>query len=402
MKRLLPISIACVAFLSLFSLFSGCKKNAQERIPNKEKPFIFYNVQPLDINSGKLDKALMNWNDKTYYVGCDALLSGFVQARMISDFLTKSEPSKIDRNGDGVIGYVLCIGDNGHRDSRGRTEAVRKTLGTWNGSCEPKNVKEGSISIGGKTFKVQELDGKVMTGTDGSTWNAAASTEAMSNWVAKLGNSIDLVISNNDQMAMGCLQISNYPAGLPIFGYDAVIDAIEAIEAGKLTGTVSQNADGQMEVTFQLLRNMFDGLTGEDVVTCGITKPDSHGNLISSKSVYLPEEKAFFIECLAVTKENCADFKVTHRDEGIKQVSAPEKKIFFSTFSATDLFMSIVTQTARYYAPLFGLKGTYIGGDGYSESSILDKFTNPGKFDAYVIGMLRENSAHDYLDKLKY
>ena len=345
---------------------------------------------------------LLNWNDKTYFVGSDPLADGYVQARMIADFLSKTDPAKLDRNGDGVIGYVLCIGDNGHPDSRGRTEAVRRTLGTWNGSCEPKNVKEGSFTVGGKKFVVRELDGKVMTGTDGSTWNPATSTETMLNWVAKLGNAMDFVISNNDSMAMGCLQISNYPAGLPIFGFDATSDALEAIEAGKLWGTVSQNADGQAETIFQLLRNMFEGLTGEDVVTCGITKPDAFGNKVSSKSVYVPEQKSFFIESVAVTKENCADFKGAKHDEAIKKIDAEEKKIFFSTFSATDLFMTILVQTARYYESFFGIKATYVGGDGYSESSILDKFTNLGKYDAYVIDMLRENSGRDYLDKLKY
>ena len=73
-----------------------------------------------------------------------------------------------------------------------------------------------------------------MTGTDGSTWNANAATEAMGGWATKFADQIDMVVSNNDGMAMGCLQASNYPAGVPIFGYDANADAIEAIGAGKL------------------------------------------------------------------------------------------------------------------------------------------------------------------------
>ena len=36
----------------------------------------------------------------------------------------------IDRNGDGVIGYVLAIGDIGHNDSIARTRGVRSALGT--------------------------------------------------------------------------------------------------------------------------------------------------------------------------------------------------------------------------------------------------------------------------------
>ena len=398
MRRIFLLAALCVSVIAFFA----CSKNAQPRIPNRDKPVIYTGLAPADARSGTIDMEIMNWNDKTYHVGCDSLRGGYVQGQMIEDFLAKSDPAAIDRNGDGIIGYVLCIGDSGHRDSRGRTEAVRKTLGTWNGSCEPKNVKEGSVTIGGKKFKVCELEGRVMTGTDGSSWNPAAATEAMSNWVARLGNAIDFVVSNNDAMAMGCLQISNYPDGLPIFGYDAISDALEAVDAGKLTGTVSQDADGQVEVIFQLLRNMFDGLTGEEVVTSGITKPDRYGNKVSAQSLYVPENKSFLMSGIAVTKANCMDFKVQRRDDGIKQIEATEKKIFFSVFSTSDLWQTIMVQTARYYEPLFGLKATYVAGDGYSESSSLDKFTNLGKYDAYVIGLLRETSGRDYMDKLKY
>ncbi|MCR4822217.1 MAG: substrate-binding domain-containing protein [Treponema sp.] len=390
-----------IALLSLMTI-TGCKKSNQPKIQNKDKPLIYFGIQPMDLSKGTLDMNLMNWNDKTYYIGCDALRGGFVQAKMIKDFLESSDPAKIDRNGDGVIGYVLCIGDSGHKDSRGRTEAVRKTLDTWNGTHDAKDVKDGKISINGKDFIVRELDAKVMTGTDGSTWNPAIATESMSNWVAKLGNEIDLVISNNDTMAMGCLQISNYPAGLPIFGYDAVADAVEAVEQGKLTGTVSQDPVGQVAIIYQLLRNIFDGLSGEDVINCGISKPDQFGNKINATALYIPEQKSFFVESIPVTKENLKEFKEQNSDKNIKQATSAEKKILFSTYSSSDLFQTVILKSARLYEPLFNYKVTYITGDGYSESSTLDKFMNIGKYDAFVIGMLRENSGYDYMDKLKY
>ena len=128
-------------------IITGCKKDNQPVVQNKDKPLIFYNVQPMDISTGTLDMNLMNWNDKTYYIGCDALRGGYVQANMIKDFLESSDPAILDRNGDGIICYVLCIGDSGHKDSRGRTEAVRKTLDTWNGTHDEKNVKDGKITI---------------------------------------------------------------------------------------------------------------------------------------------------------------------------------------------------------------------------------------------------------------
>ena len=54
-------------------------------------------------------------------------------------------------------------------------------------------------------------------------------------------------------MAMGCLGVATYPAGVPAFGYDANADAVQSVINGKkattagayLTGTVSQNAGAQ-------------------------------------------------------------------------------------------------------------------------------------------------------------
>lgn len=171
--------IGSVAVLTLSaSLFMACS-NKPVFVANKDKPLVFFNRQPSDPKSGEIDMASMNWNDKTYYVGFDAASGGTVQGKLITNFLANSEPSAIDRNGDGVIGYVLCIGDVGHNDSKARTEGIRKTLGTWNGSTAPGKTKEGSVSVGGKDLKVVELDGKEMIGSDGSTWNADAATKAM-------------------------------------------------------------------------------------------------------------------------------------------------------------------------------------------------------------------------------
>ncbi|MDD4006956.1 MAG: substrate-binding domain-containing protein, partial [Sphaerochaetaceae bacterium] len=285
------------------SLFAQGGAEAQTAVLNKDKPFVFFNRQPSDPTTGAIDMDSMNWNDKTFYVGFDAAGGGAVQGQLILDYLATCDAS-IDRNGDGTIGYVLCIGDVGHNDSKARTQGIRKALGTWNGSTDPGQAVEGSVTIAGKKYKVVELEGKAMTGTDGSTWNANAATEAMGGWATKYGKQIDMVVSNNDGMAMGCLQASNYPVGVPIFGYDANADAIEAIGAGKLSGTVSQNVDAQATATLQVLRNLVDGLTGSDVWTKGISEPDQYGNKISADMEYLPETKALLAKNAGVNADN--------------------------------------------------------------------------------------------------
>ena len=401
MKKL--VVLALVALIAMTCVFANGSAEATGVTLNKDKPLVFFNRQPSDPTTGEIDMTSMNWNDKTYYVGFDAAAGGAVQGQLITDYLAKADPAKIDRNGDGVIGYVLCIGDVGHNDSKARTEGIRKALGTWNGSTDPTNSKEGSVVVGGKTFKVVELEGKAMTGTDGSTWNANAATEAMGGWATKFGTQIDMVVSNNDGMAMGCLQASNYPAGVPIFGYDANADAIEAIGAGKLSGTVSQNVDAQATATLQVLRHLLDGLTGSDVYTKGISEPDQYGNQISAPVAYWADQKAVMAANSGVNSDNWQMYTAGTRDAGIKQSTAPAKKVLLTIYNAGDNFLSSSYIPAlQYYAPLLNINLTIVQGDGQNESSCLDKFTNLSNFDAYAINMVKTNSASNYLDLLKY
>ena len=384
--------------------FMGCQKSGNSSVVlNKDKPLVFFNRQPSDSTTGQIEKDTMNWNSKTYYVGFDAAGGGAVQGKLITDWLAKQDASKIGRNGDGTIGYVLCVGDVGHNDSKARTEGIRKALGTWNGTTDPTDSKIGSVKIGGKTLKVVELEGKAMTGTDGSTWNANAATDAMGGWATKYGTQLDMVVSNNDGMAMGCLQASNYPAGVPIFGYDANADAIEAIGSGKLTGTVSQNVDAQATATLQVIRNLLDGLEGEDVYKKGIFEADSNGNKISAEITYVPETKAVLALNAGVNSDNWKQYTAGNRDKGIKQTNAAKKKVLLTIYNAADNFLSSSYLPAlNYYAPLLNLDLTVVQGDGQNEASCLDKFTNLNSFDAYAINMVKTNSGRDYTDKLKY
>lgn len=402
-KSLLTLSAVAMSA----ALFTGCTKSNSSSgntiTMNKDKPLVFFNRQPSDPTTGMIDMDSMGWNGKTYYVGFDAAGGGAVQGQLIVDWLSEQDASKIDRNGDGTIGYVLCVGDVGHNDSKARTEGIRKALGTWNGTTEPTVSKTGSVMVGGKTLKVVELEGKAMTGTDGSTWNANAATDAMGGWATKFGMQLDMVVSNNDGMAMGCLQASNYPAGLPIFGYDANADAIEAIGAGKLTGTVSQNVDAQATATLQVIRNLLDGLTGEDVYKKGMTEADKYGNKISAELNYIPETKAVLALNTGVNSSNWMDYSSGNRDKGVKQTNAPKKKVILSIYNSADNFLSSSYLPAlQYYAPLLNLNLTVVQGDGQNEASCLDKFTNLGSFDAYAVNMVKTNSGRDYTDKLRY
>ena len=104
-----------------------------------------------------------------------------------------------------------------------------------------------------------------------------------------------------------------------------------------------------------------------------------------------------------VNSSNWQLYTAGTRDTGIKQSTAPEKKVLLTIYNSADNFLSSSYLPAlNYYAPLLGLKLTVVQGDGQNESSCLDKFTNFGNYDAFAINMVKTNSGRDYTDKLKY
>ena len=108
---------------------SDSSSSSESSTANKDKPLCWFNRQPSNSSTGELDQEALNFNKDTYYVGFDANQGAELQGQMVVDYI-KANADKIDRNGDGVIGYVLAIGDIGHNDSIARTRGVRSALGT--------------------------------------------------------------------------------------------------------------------------------------------------------------------------------------------------------------------------------------------------------------------------------
>ncbi|MFQ7550652.1 MAG: substrate-binding domain-containing protein, partial [Blautia marasmi] len=184
-------------------------------VANKDKPLVWFNRQPSNSSTGALDMAALTYNDDTYYVGFDANQGAELQGQMVKEYI-ENNIDKIDRNGDGVIGYVLAIGDIGHNDSIARTRGVRKALGTGvdkdgdinsepvgtNSDGSASAVQDGSIEAGGKTYTIRELASQEMKNSAGATWDAATAGNAIGTWASSFGDEIDVVVSNNDGMGM--------------------------------------------------------------------------------------------------------------------------------------------------------------------------------------------------------
>ncbi len=388
---------------------------ASSDVANKDKPLVWFNRQPSNSSTGELDMAALSFNDNTYYVGFDANQGAELQGTMIKDYI-EANIDGLDRNGDGVIGYVLAIGDIGHNDSIARTRGVRKALGTGvekdgeinsepvgtNTDGSATAVQDGEIEVGGKKYVVRELASQEMKNSAGATWDAATAGNAIGTWSSSFGEEIDIIASNNDGMGMSMFNAWSKDQEVPTFGYDANSDAVAAIAEG-YGGTISQHADVQAYLTLRVLRNALDGV---DVDT-GIGTEDDAGNVLSDDVyVYNADERSYYALNVAVTADNYQDF--TDSTKIYEPVSAQldegahaSKKVWLNIYNASDNFLSSTYQPLlQNYDKLLNLEVDYIGGDGQTESNITNRLGNPGEYDAFAINMVKTDNAASYTSLL--
>ena len=380
-------------------------------VANKDKPLVWFNRQPSNSSTGELDMNALSFNDNTYYVGFDANQGAELQGTMILDYI-KEHIDEIDRNGDGVIGYVLAIGDIGHNDSIARTRGVRKALGTdvekdgainsdpvgTNADGKATAVKDGTLEVNGKTYVIRELASQEMKNAAGATWDAATAGNAIGTWASSFGDQIDVIASNNDGMGMSMFNSWSKANGVPTFGYDANADAVAAIAEG-YGGTISQHADVQAYLTLRVLRNALDGV---DVDT-GIGTEDDAGNVLSDDVYYYnADERSYYALNVAVTAENYEDFMDSTQvyapvSNQLDATAHPTKNVWLNIYNAADNFLSATYQPLlEKYDDLLNLNVEYIGGDGQTEANITNRLSNPSQYDAFAINMVKTDNAASY------
>ena len=198
----------------------------------KNIPVVFFNKQP--------SAEAMASYDKTWYVGTKPEESGDMQGKIVVD-AWKADPT-LDKNGDGIIQYVLIKGEPGHPDAEARTSHVTMYI-TNNGL---------------KVEKLEELN---------ANWDTARAKDIVDAWIQKYGDKIEFIFSNNDAMALGALQsiqALGYNTGdkakyIPIVGVDAIPDMLNEIKKGTILGSVLNDPVGQSQALIDLSLNVAAG-----------------------------------------------------------------------------------------------------------------------------------------------
>lgn len=224
----------------------------------REVPIIFFNREPVA-------EDLHQW-DKLYYVGADAKQSGKLQGELAVEMIEAN--SQIDKNKDGKIQYVVLEGEMGHQDAIIRTENAVNTL------------KENGI-------EVEKLSCKI------ANWNRAQAQNRMEQIIGEYQNKIELVLGNNDDMALGAVdaykKLNYTSAALPAFlGIDGTEAGLQGVENQELWGTVYNDKEGQAKAMAELTAALITGEGMENI------------SFKNERYVYLPYYK--------VNSENVSEF----------------------------------------------------------------------------------------------
>jgi len=221
---------------------------------NADIPIIFFNRE-------LVEKDLERW-DKLFYVGAVALESGIMQGEIVVDACRK-DFDKIDKNKDGIMQYVILEGEPGHQDALIRTEYVIKT------------ITEAQINV-------EKLGDEI------ANWNRAQAETRMSQWLKNYDNEIEIVIANNDDMALGAIDAMKMEniVDLPVFvGIDGTKVGLEAVKNGDMIGTVLNDGKGQANGIIELAYSLaFDEKLPKEI------------DLVGGKYIRMPH--------IIVTKEN--------------------------------------------------------------------------------------------------
>lgn len=183
-------------------------------------PLIFFNREPVE-------EDLMR-GENVYYVGSDAKETAVLQSKITAD-LWKSDRSVIDRNDNGKIEYVMLEGEMGHQDALIRTEWSIRSL-TQNGI--PTEKLQSGIA----------------------NWDRNQAAVLMEQWLSSYGDTIELVICNNDDMALGAADAVEKSglSGIKIVGIDSTPQGLDAVQNGKLLGTVDCSPQLHADYIFRL------------------------------------------------------------------------------------------------------------------------------------------------------
>lgn len=208
-------------------------KEVIEKIKEKDIPVIFFNREPSSLNWIESYK-------KSIYLGTEACESGNIQGEIILRELRKNNIK--DKNDNKILDIILLSGEVNNIEAQLRSECVIRTLN--NNGINTNLLAEEHCN-----------------------WERECAEEKIQKLFSEYGEDIELIISNNDSMAIGALKalqkygynIGNSEKYIPIVGVDGLEEAKQLINKGELTGTVIQDSEATVRALYRIGINFVEG-----------------------------------------------------------------------------------------------------------------------------------------------
>ncbi len=257
--------------------------DAAKAIINKAKTA---NIPVIFFNRSVSDDVIKSY-DKCIFIGTDYEEAGRLQGQMIGEYL-KENYAKCDINGDGKISYVMFKGQQGNAEAEARTKlAVEECNKILKAAGKPEIV-----------FYDKANSNKYLVDQNG-TWSSGAANSymktIMTGYSESGGNMVELVIANNDEMALGAISAlteGGYNTGngriIPVFGIDATEAAKAQIKSGAMTGTVKQDGEGMAKAITTVANNFLAGKNPTESIDMDTLVEEKRINI--PYSVYTGEE----------------------------------------------------------------------------------------------------------------
>ncbi|MGX6961210.1 galactose ABC transporter substrate-binding protein [Vagococcus xieshaowenii] len=196
-----------------------------DRAKSADIPIVFFNREPVN-------EDLTRW-DKLYYVGSDPKKAGMMQGELVLNF-NHHYPSRLDKNHDGIIQYCLLEGEVLHQDAILRTKYALQTIS--------------------KELSLENITREM------ADWSYNSSYIKMLE-VARKRLNIELIISNNDAMALGARKalVDSYyvEEDLPyIVGIDGIEEALQLSNESILYDTIINDQISQSKKIISLARRL--------------------------------------------------------------------------------------------------------------------------------------------------
>lgn len=197
-------------------------------------PVVLFNREPYNI-------ATIQSYGKSCYVGTDPPEAGILQGNILVNAWNKNKAA-IDTNGDNILQYVMLMGQRDNKEAIARTQYSVST-------------------INDDGIKTQELALSVCD------WERSIAKSNFEQLFLYYGNKIEAIISNNDEMAIGAIEVLQkygYNKGddtktIAVVGVDAIPEAQELIKKGEMTGSVLQDPSAIAEVSYLIGMNLVYG-----------------------------------------------------------------------------------------------------------------------------------------------